>query len=167
MAGERDIQILSDGVLMDIGVRLAPRWFEGHNVIVRVNNKDFTMGEASGDGCNCLIDTLRQSLGVICNVSDIRSMLEQRHAGKASHIAPGSYLELEPHWRDIVDLLSRHNLLRQTFQADRLRIVCVDVNLPGHGDVFPQGNDDGRFPLHIARQSLNHFVPLIRHRGNG
>ena len=63
-------------------------------------------------------------------------------------------LELELHWRDIVDLLSRHNSLRQTFQADRLRIVCVDVNVLGHGGVFPHGNGQ-------SSSSANPILPLL------
>ena len=129
--------------------------------MLRIDNRNFTMGTACGEGFNCLIDTLRQSLGVVCNVLHIRSELERRHAGKASHILPGSFLELGAHWRDIVELLGL-----EISEADRIRIVCVDVNLPGHGDVYPQGNNDNKFTLYIARQNLNHFVPLIPDTGS-
>ena len=162
IAGERNIQIVCDKIPLKNGQRMPPLWFAGHSVLVRIDDKAFTMGEASGDGYNCLISTLMQSLGVICNVSYIRSELERRHKGKTSRIQPGTYLELKEHWRDIVDLLGVHNLVNKKFSADHFRIVCIDVNLPGHGDVLPAGNDDGRINVYIARQNLNHFVPLIR-----
>jgi hypothetical protein len=57
-------------------------------------------------------------------------------------------LELKEHWRDIVDLLGLHNVVDKKFCADHVRIVCIDVNLPGHGDVLPAGNDDARTSLH-------------------
>ena len=146
---------------------MPPLWFVGHSVLVRIDDKEFTMGEASGCGFNCLIFTLMQSLGVICSVSYIRSELERRHSGKASQIQPGTYLELKEHWRDIVDLLGLHNIVGKKFCADDFRILCIDVNLPGHGDVLPPGNDAARTSVHIGRQNLNHFVPLIRLWGAG
>ena len=69
MAGERNIQILCDRIPYKNGQRLSPFWFAGHSVLVRIDGKEYTMGEASGEGCNCLISTLMQSLGVICDMS--------------------------------------------------------------------------------------------------
>ena len=170
MAGERNIQILRNGTPLTNGQRIPARWFAGHSVLVRIDDKEFTMGEASGDGCNCLISTLMQCLNMVCKVPRLRSELERLHFGKATHIKPGDYLDLKEHWRDIVDLLGQRKVEDKNVRATCVRIICTDVNLPGHGDVLPTGKADGRMSLYIARQNLNHFVPLIRlwgHHGAG
>jgi len=170
MAGEKNIQILRNGTPLTNGQRMPARWFAGHSVLVRIDDKEFTMGEASGDGCNCLISTLMQCLNMVCKVPRLRSELERLHFGKATHIKPGDYLDLKEHWRDIVDLLGQRKVEDKNVRATCVRIICTDVNLPGHGDVLPTGKADGRMSLYIARQNLNHFVPLIRlwgHHGAG
>ena len=170
MAGERNIQILRNGTPLTNGQRMPARWFAGHSVLVRIDDKEFTMGEASGDGCNCLISTLMQCLNMVGDVPRLRSELERLHFGKATHIKPDDYLDLKEHWRDIVDLLGQRKVEDKNVRATCVRIICTDVNLPGHGDVLPTGKADGRMSLYIARQNLNHFVPLIRlwgHHGAG
>ena len=71
------IEILKDGVALQPGRRLSQSWWIGHNIVLRIEGLHYCMGAASGDGFNCLIDTLRQSLGLVCNVSYVRRILEQ------------------------------------------------------------------------------------------
>ena len=69
-----------------------------------IDGQSYQLGSASGDGYNCLIDTLRQKLpGVICSVSGVRAALEERHRNLPTRIAPRAYLPLDI-WADIVDL---------------------------------------------------------------
>ena len=70
------------------------------------------------------------------------------------------YLQLNSHSRDILELLEQHNLNERSFNVNDYRVVCVDMNLPGHGDVV--GSSDARQTLCICRQNMNHFVPLLR-----
>ena len=72
------------------------------------------------------------------------------------------YLQLNSHSRDILELLEQHNLNERSFNVNDYRVVCVDMNLPGHGDVV--GSSDARQTLCICRQNMNHFVPLLRLR---
>lgn len=66
--------------------------------------KFYYLGNASGEGCNCLIDTLRQTIpGIMRNVSRVRAELEQRHRNRQTQ-APGSYLPFDL-WDGILDLL--------------------------------------------------------------
>ena len=44
------------------------------------------------------------------------------------------------------------------FETSDYKVVCVDANMRGNGDV--QG--DGGTTLYIARENMNHFVPLRR-----
>ena len=140
--------------------------YEGKVLDIVIDGQSYQLGSASGAGCNCLIDTLRQKLpGVICSVSGVRAALEERHRSLPTRIDPGTYLPLD-FWDEIVDLCGFHNRVRaiRTSWAHRFRIVLVDLTWIGHGEVFPRGSRPGleRSTLTIARVNQNHFVPLFR-----
>ena len=158
------IEILKDGTVLQTGRILAPEWWINHSIVIRIEGVDYFMGVASGNGCNCLIDTLRQCLNLICNVAYVRQVLEERHRGRNSQIQYMEYLQLDWHWRDVLELLAQHNLVDRSFDVNDFRVVCVDMNMPGHGDVF--GRAEARHTLYIGRQNLNHFVPLFRWHGS-
>ena len=136
---ETRIRISSNGVEKTEAHR-EPFWYQREVLDIEVDGHAYHLGSASGAGCNCLIDTLRQKLpSIICNVANVRQELENRHRGKATQIAPGSYLPLD-FWADIVDLLKHHNVVTQAPReswAHRFRVVCVDLTWIGHGEVFP------------------------------
>jgi len=162
---ETQIRVSSNGVEQTEAHR-EPFWYENQVLEIEVAGHAYRLGSASGDGCNCLIDTLRQKLpGIICNVSQVRQELENRHRGKATQISPGAYLSLD-FWEDIVDLLKYNNAVTQAVReswAHRFRVVCVDLAWIGHGEVFPHGaRSSDRTSLVIARVNQNHFVPLVR-----
>ena len=160
------IRILAGGVPQTEGERRPSFWYADRAVEIRIDDEVFGLGRASGDGCNCLIDTLRQKLpAVICNIPYVRSRLEERHQHRATRITPGDYLDLAHYWEDIVNLLGEYNQVQPVTWAwaVKFRIVCVDMTHIGHGDVLPRGVPQGqRTTLHIARVNLNHFIPLHR-----
>ena len=139
-----------------------------------VEDRHYGLGSASGDGCNCLIDSSRQALpGVICSVPLVRTLLEERHRGRDTRITRGDVLDLE-RWEDIVNLLGErnenrvheHNAVRRVDAwASRFQVICVDLTWIGNGEVFPRGVREGRTMLHLARVNQNHFIPLIRLHG--
>ena len=157
---QMDIEIYKNSEMVSTGRMLDPLWWNEHSIILRIQRMDYIMGSASGAGCNCLIDSLRQSLELVCNVSKVRESLEEIHRGKFSHIDHMDFLQLDWHWRDILQLLSQHNLCKKRLDVNDYRVICVDLNLPGHGDVY--GSPQASRILHICRQNLNHFVPLLR-----
>ena len=162
---ETQIRISCNGVEQTEDPR-EPYWYRNQVIEIEVDGHAYRLGEASGDGCNCLIDTLRQKLqGIICNISWVRQELENHHRGKDTEIIPGDYLELD-FWDDIVDLLISNNAVTQVHResrAHRFRVVCVDLTWIGNGEVFPRGaSSRERTSLVIARVNQNHFVPLIR-----
>ena len=73
------------------------------------------------------------------------------------------YLELQQHWKDAVDLLFEADVSgKPKMRHNRFRIICVDLDFIGNGEVV-QG--EGPLPLislYIARVNQNHFIPLIR-----
>ena len=98
-----DIRVFADGV-QQAAAMVVPHWYEGRALEIYVNDVAFELGRANGDGCNCLIDTLRQKVpGIICNVAAVRAALEERHRGTASHIIPGDYLDIDSSF-EIIDL---------------------------------------------------------------
>ena len=133
---------------------------------VVIDGQSHRLGSASGSGCNCLIDTLRQKLpGVICSVSGVRAALEDRHRSLPTCITPGEHLPPD-FWNEIVDLCGFHNEfqpIRKSW-AHRFRIVCVDLTWIDHGEVFPRGIRPGpeRLTLVIASVNENNFVLLFR-----
>jgi hypothetical protein len=162
---ETQIRISCNGVEQTEAHR-EPYWYRNQVIDIEVDGHTYRLGNASGDECNCLIDTLRQKLpGIICNISWVRQELENIHRGKDTQIIPGDYLPLD-FWDDIVDLLISNNAVTQVqreSRAHRFRVVCVELTWIGHGEVFPRGaSSSERTSLIIARVNQNHFVPLIR-----
>mgnify|MGYP006899618366 CR=1 FL=1 len=130
-------------------------WWRKHTeVLFKVNDADkLEMGRASGHECNCLIDTLRQQLGLDCDIGAVREYVQAQHGS----LVRGDFLELQAHWRSVIkgfaELMDDDFLTPLTYQ-----IVCVDATFIGNGDVEGVGAQI----LYIARQNANHFVPLIR-----
>ena len=155
-----DVRVYADGSEVASGVPRRANWWRQHRHIdVAVDGRVYQMGGASGDGCNCLIDTLKQKLGIICDVPRVRAELQKRHTRGPSRIRPHDYLELQYHWRDIIELLGRCNLIggQKPLDSRQFKIVCVDMLYIGSGDV----EGDGQRTLCIAWQNRNHFVPLL------
>ena len=93
------VEIYADDVLQT-SQRRKPYWYEGQAVEVKFDGKYYSLGRASGDGCNCLIDSLRQvSPFKICGVNIVRAMLDSQHRSGPERIIPGDYLEIE-FWAD-------------------------------------------------------------------
>ena len=159
-----------NGILQTSGVRRKAFWYEGSVLQIFIDDHLYQLGSASGDGHNCLIDTLRQKLnerpGVCITegcVSEVRRLLEEMHRYGATPIERRAYLELETYWQDIIDLLEAADNVGNTVSlgSPQFEIVCVDLMFVGNGDRLPQCRDDNvRRQMCIARVNGNHFVPL-------
>ena len=66
---------------------------------------------------------------------------------------------------DILKLIVSNTDNCSQFNVNEFQVICVDVQMPGHGDV--QGNKYGSRKLCISRQNTNHFAPLIRDNSRG
>ena len=148
---ETRITCTADGINMQ--GRLDVRWWERYGAVrFTINDSGpLMMGSASGEECNCLIDTLRQQLHLECDIIAVRAFVQERHAG----LIQGAYLELEHHWRDVMDGFAE--FVGGDFMPANYKIICVDANFIGNGDV----EGEGATILYIARQNANHFVPLL------
>ena len=134
----------------------------GGGELVRVEGRDFFFGRASGEDNNCLIDTLRQKLGnMVCSLEAVRVSLMAEFPSGPRRVTDHNYLELEHHWRHVIEFLGTNSPTGNALDPSRFRIVCIDRRYPGNGDV----EGDGAVTLFIARVNANHFVPLIPYHG--
>ena len=126
----------------------------------------FFKGAASGGGCNCLIDTLRQSLDLSVHVAEVRARLEALHRRRGTPIAAVDYLEFEHHALDILGIFREPKFAcgRVVPDAARMRLICVDLTNIGHGDVVGPDGDNCEGTICLARENQNHFVPCIPDR---
>ena len=141
------------------------------NLEIVINDISYYMelhGSASGDGCSCLIDTLRQKLPrVICSVSRVPAVLEERHRNKRTRIAPGAYLPLDL-WDEVVDLLGCYKEIQAVRGgwASRFKVVCVDLTWIGNAEVFPSWYECRRScdfgDRACEREALRATFPLAR-----
>ena len=149
---ETGLTCTADGLGIE-GQQSVNWWKQYRNVCFHVNEVNhFEMGTASGDECNCLIDTIRQQLNLKCDIRAVRNYVQARHPS----IAATDYLELQQHWKDIISGLA--HVVGSNFVASSYQIICVDAMFIGNGDV--EGN--GARILYMARQNANHFVPLLK-----
>ena len=139
-----------------------------HRVLVEWNGRSFIKGNVSGEGCNCLIRTLRECLndqGLICvaDVPWIRLELRKRFRTGENRVTEDNFLDLRNHWQSIVDLIgisarregcdpaghiSAANFNVTAVLEDSRRVVEVD--------------GEGPIPLFILNEGNAHFVPLLR-----
>ena len=59
---QTNIALYPDGAPLAHGAQRSANWYEGRKLEIVVDGNSFELGTASGKGCNCLIDTLRQQL---------------------------------------------------------------------------------------------------------
>ena len=140
------------------------------NVVVEFDNRSFIKGFASGDGCNCLIETLLACLNdndlrCIADVPWIRQELRRRFRQGENRVTEGNYLDLRNHWTTIIDLIgisARRNECDPTNQI-HARNFNVTAVLEEQRIVVER---DGVGPvnLFVLNEDIRHFVPLLRNR---
>ena len=93
---ETRIRVVANGV-EQTAARRTPYWYANQAIDVYVNGVAYGLGVASGDGCNCFIDSLRQKLpGVICSVPLVRALLEEPQGSSFPGAAPSGTMRKLP-----------------------------------------------------------------------
>ena len=135
---------------------------------VVVEGKPYYIGHGNpgllmdGEENNCLIDSLRQCIGVECSrVAVRRDLMEAHHSdlGRAN-VTLGSYLDVEEHWRTLLTSIFRHQT-NVDFHACDIDDYCVIalVRQGEHGVVL--GNLTARYRLVIINTGDYHFDPCL------
>ena len=145
--------------------------------IVSIVGQNYLLGHASGAGCNCLVDSLRQCLGMVVDVGAIRRDLREEFptacgAGCAwrggscergcMKVYDMNYLTTD-HWEAVIRLSGRHSILGPIeLDAADSCVRVVELTWAGHGSVL--GNPAAPRQLTIAREHGNHFIPALPHQ---
>ena len=130
-------------------------------------------GEPGSDahGClnNCLIDSLRQSLGLQCDCTLVRDDLQRAFPDvdpndNRRQVTDRSYLDVRCHWRAILTSLFARSTIASSTSCDPndYRIVVLSTQGSGgtHGTV--EGVYTARHTLVILNDSDIHFDPCLR-----
>ena len=116
-----------------------------------------------GENNNCLIDSLRQCTGLMVDRKLVRDdLVSQFHtaAGRAA-VTQTSFLDVESHWRAILQSLFLHNTSGVAAQCDvsQFCVIALDATNPGNGNV--NGNLSAPFRLVVMNTSDIHFDPCL------
>ena len=118
---------------------------------------------AEGEFNNCLIDSLRQCIGVPCSRPAVRNDLIVRHqfdVGRA-RVTHDSYLDVGEHWTSILSSIFRHHTAATSVPSS-LEDYCVIAlyrDREGHGVVM--GSLAARYTLVVMNSSDIHFDPCL------
>ena len=95
---------------------------------------------SEGELSNCLIDSLRQCLGLECERTLVRKDLQDLykfHTGRA-RVTFDSYLDVQEHWQDILRSIFRHNTsgVPPNFNPDDFCVIALSKDMEAHGVVL-------------------------------
>ena len=142
-------------------------------MLVEWGTHSFLKGFASGDGFNCLIQTLLACLndqGLLCvaNVPWIRLELRKRFRAGENQVTERNYLDLRNHWESIIDLIG---VSARAHACDpENQIYATNFNVTAvleQTSRVVEKDGDGPLALFILNEGNMHFVPLLRNRENG
>ena len=118
---------------------------------------------SAGDVNNCLIDSLRQCVGLQVDRRLVRRDLLANFAkacGRA-RVDQMSYLDVDAHWRAILASIFRHNTsgVHPTCALDDYCVVALREDMEDHGVVL--GSFGARFRLVVLNYGDRHFDPCL------
>lgn len=141
--------------------------------IVEVDGVLYYMGHGDpgrareGEHNNCLIDSLRQCIGITADRKLVRDDLENefRNAAGRALVTQTSFLDVESHWRAILRSLFLHNTSGAPAQCDvdQFCVIALDATNPGNGNV--NGNLSAPNRLVVMNTSDIHFDPCLQLHG--
>lgn len=136
-------------------------------LIVRVSQRDYLVGQASGAGCNCLIHSLSQCLGIVTNMAAVREDLIKEFGSSPGRmkVGAGTFLELEHHWVAVLRGIFKHALgcAIAAVDVDQFCIKGLYLDKPGNGLVV--GLLSAPRSLVVACRSFVHFEPCLLYHG--
>ena len=119
-----------------------------------------------GEHNNCLIDSLRQCLGITCDRKKVRQdlMAAYGHATGRAKVTSTSYLDVDSHWKALLTSLFRHNEdgLPASVELDWFCVVALYRDRPDNGVVLGDiGNPRVRRLVVLNTRDM-HFDPCLR-----
>jgi hypothetical protein len=122
-------------------------------------------GRASkGETNNCLIDSLRQCIGMSADRKAVRADLlhEFGNAVGRAQVSQTSFLDVESHWQSIIQSLFKHDTsdLSAHCNTRDYCVIALDSTNPGNGNV--SGNLTAPYRLIVMNTSDRHFDPCLQ-----
>jgi hypothetical protein len=139
------------------------------NSIVDIDGLSYYIGHgnpgraAEGESNNCLIDSLRQCVGLLVDRRKVRADLQKEfcNAEGRALVTQTSYLDIEYHWRAILQSLFRYNTsgLPPHCEIHEWCVIALDYSNPGNGNV--NGNLAAPNRLVVMNTMDRHFDPCL------
>ena len=117
-----------------------------------------------GEYNNCLIDSMRQCIGIHVDRRKVRADLVQvfGSAPGRADVTHSSFLDVESHWRSILESIFRHNTsgIPAVCNIGDYCVIALDATNPGNGNV--NGNLAAPYRLVVLNSNDVHFDPCLR-----
>ena len=135
--------------------------------VIAVNGKRWELQSATGINFNCLIDTVRQSLGLPFShalLDSVRNDLAKEFSRgefqvqTSNHLLGPNYLEFLEHTRAVARLLLQKAGAQDQRHED-LKFVCVDLDRERFSVLDGVGSRQRE--IVIVRENGNHFLPVL------
>ena len=112
---------------------------------------------------NCLIDSLRQCIGIHVDRRKVRADLEEDFSAAVgrARVTNASFLDVESHLRAIVQSIFKHHILDlpRECNLDDYCIIALDATNPANGNV--NGNLNAPYRLVVLNTNDTHFDPCL------
>jgi hypothetical protein len=124
-------------------------------------------GDPDGERNNCLIDSIRQCLGLQVDCRKVRSDLQCMYAAAQGRrkVTETSYLDITEHWEAILESLFKHNTAGANRRRTSISDYCVIGlynNSDGNADNgVVAGNVKARYRLVVLNNADVHFDPCL------
>ena len=144
-----------------------------HSRILIVDGKEYFEGYGNpgradeGESNNCLIDSIRQCLNLMCDRRIVREHLRKkfsRHTGRA-RVTQNSFLDVQEHGLDIIQLLYRYNSCGEPDVVDLSRFCIIGLFEITDGDAahgVVVGNAAAPLRIIVLNIADTHFNPVLR-----
>jgi len=139
-------------------------WSYSGSITLKVKGHWYRKGSACEDGYNnCLIDSIRQCLGLECDHKRVRDHLIKMYGNRSdrANVTAMSYLDVESHAQAIISSLYRNNTSGEQLKCsiNDFCVIALSANQEGNGIVV--GNLSAPNHLVVLNFSDVHFVPCF------
>jgi hypothetical protein len=116
---------------------------------------------SEGECNNCLIDSLRQCLGIETDRKKVREDLVREFRNKPdrdrAQVTHMSYLDIESHWRAILQSIFKHNTSNSPTECDLDEYCIIALYATNKDQGWTNDNLDARYRLVVLNTSDMHF----------
>ena len=140
-------------------------WHWLGNKSIVLDGKVYDIGYGNPGGVNdCLIDSLRQCLGLVSDNRMVRDDLVQHFGNdpdRLARVTDDSFLDVSSHWRILLQSLFKHNLCGASTQCDLQQFCVVSLRRDRMDDGAVLGDPNAPRRLVVMNDRNMHFDPCL------